>query len=221
MQRILEQEYLDTPAEASEYDHMDNGLVNQSVVDGLLEADVHGWALDLGAGPCDIAILVAREAGAVSHITALDAAESMLHIASEKIASAGLSDRITLQRGDVKDLKFEDGNFDLVYSNSMLHHIPDPLSMLREAWRVLAPGGTLWIRDLCRPADQHGVNELVEKYAEGSPRQRQMFDDSLHAGLTVEEIGSAAAHAGIPSASIEMTSDRHYTLIARKFATGA
>ena len=162
---------------------------------------------------------MAQQASAVSHITALDVAETMLRTARKNVAAAGLGDRIALHRGDVKALEFGDETFDLVYSNSMLHHIPEPVTMLREAWRVLAPGGVLWIRDLYRPSSEEGVKRLVEQYADGSPRQRQMFYDSLCAGLTVEEVRLAAADAGIPSPSIKMTSDRHYTLVVRKTAT--
>ena len=81
----------------------------------------------------------------VAPVTAVDAAETMLAIARKKVAAEGLDDRITLDQADVKALPYPDGTFDTVYSNTILHHIPEPVAMLREAWRVLKRDGVLWI----------------------------------------------------------------------------
>lgn len=45
--------------------------------------------------------------------------------------------------GDVHDLPFEDASFDLVFSTEVLEHASDPLLMLKEAYRILKPGGTI------------------------------------------------------------------------------
>jgi len=219
MDRILEPEYMDTIEEATEYDAMDHASANRAVVDGLVAAGASGRALDLGTGPGDIPILLARETPAITHITALDAAEEMLSLARRKVAAAGLADRIAPTQGDVKALAFGDGHFDVVFSNTILHHIPEPRDMLREAWRVVAPGGLLWIRDLYRPPTEDVARALVAQYVgEGTPRQQQLFFDSLHAALTLDEARQTAAESGIDNAELAMTSDRHYTLVARKAA---
>jgi len=217
MDRVLEPEYMDTQDEASEYDAMDHAQANANVVADLKGAGAAGFALDLGTGPGDIPILLAQECPRVLQITAVDAAETMLAIARKKVAAAGLEDRISLDQADVKDLPYPERTFDTVFSNTILHHIPEPRAMLAEAWRVVKPGGLLWIRDLYRPADEETARALVEQYVgDGSERQQKLFFDSLCAGLTVTEAEATAHAAGIAGARVAMSSDRHYTLVARK-----
>lgn len=217
MERILEPEYMDTVEEATEYEAMDHTSANGAVVDDVLAAGGRGRALDLGTGPGDIPLLLVERSSSIEHVTAVDAAETMLVLARHKIAVAGCGDRVEAVRADVKDLPFDDGRFDLVFSNTILHHIPEPVAMLREAWRVVAPGGLLWIRDLYRPATEDVARDLVAQYVgDGTARQQQLFFDSLHAALTVDEARATARDAGIPNAHVAMNSDRHYTLVARR-----
>lgn len=213
MDRILEPEYMDTQEEAQEYDAMDHVAANESVLARFLEiGGGRGRAVDLGTGPGHIPVLIAR-ARPEARIVAVDAAQTMLDLARERVDQAGLADRITLQQANVRDLPFGDDSFDEVFSNSILHHIPDPLDFLREAWRVLVPGGVLLIRDLFRPASEGQAWALVDEHAAGaSDCQRQLLFDSLHAALTLEEARSTVAEVGMSGASVEMSSDRHYTI---------
>lgn len=119
--------------------------------------------------------------------------------------------------GDCKALLDEDETFDVVMSNSIVHHIPEPASVLRECWHILKTGGMLFIRDLLRPADDATVTRLVETYAAGAnAHQRKLFDDSLRAALTVEEVRALIAAWGLPDNVVLATSDRHWTLCATK-----
>jgi ubiquinone/menaquinone biosynthesis C-methylase UbiE len=214
MQRILEPEYMDTPEEASGYAAMDHTAANESFVDAVLAAGVtRGRALDIGTGPGDIPILLARRAKDLA-IVAIDAAEHMLVIARQRVAAAGLAARIDVRMADAKRLDFEDSEFDGVFSNTILHHIPEPVRFLREARRVLKPGGRLVIRDLFRPETEAEAMAFVDRYAAGaSPYQRKLFFDSFHAALTLDEARLAVRDAGMHGARVAMTSDRHYTVL--------
>jgi ubiquinone/menaquinone biosynthesis C-methylase UbiE len=214
MERILEPEYMNTPEETEGYDAMDHTEANRSFVDGLftIRADQRR-IVDLGTGPGHIPILIAQEAPDVQ-IVGVDAAEMMLVLAREKVAAAGLSERIELQNADVKSLPMADGAFDAVISNTILHHIPEPIAFLREAWRVCGAGGVLFIRDLFRPETEAEAWRLVDLHAKGAnDQQRQLFYDSLHAALTLDDARDTVVSAGMPHASVEMTSDRHYTIV--------
>ena len=102
-------------------------------------------------------------------------------------------------------------------SNSIVHHIPDPAEVLDEAWRVAASGGLLFFRDLLRPEDDAAVRRLVDTYAAGANRhQRQMFDDSLRAALSLQEMRQLVARFGLGPETVVATSDRHWTFTARK-----
>jgi len=214
MRRVLEPEYMDTPEEADSYQGMDHTAANEAVVRDFLGLGGGECrrVVDLGTGPGDIPVMLAQRSR-IPSITGVDAAEEMLKLARPKVEALGLANRIAFQRADVKQLPFEDASFDGVFSNTILHHIPEPVRLLREALRVLAPGGLLLIRDLYRPATEAIAQELVDLHAaDGDSGQRRLFYDSLCAALTLAEAGECARLAGMSAARIEMTSDRHYTI---------
>jgi ubiquinone/menaquinone biosynthesis C-methylase UbiE len=213
MERILEPEYMDTRDEAEGYAAMDNTAANRSIVDYFLSHGGGGRTLDIGTGPGDIPIMLAQREPRM-HLAAVDAAAQMLSIARARIAQHGLSRRIALQRCDAKELPFADGAFDAVLSNTILHHIPDPVAFLAEAARVCKRDGVLVIRDLYRPPTEAAAWQIVDEHAAGAPREhRQLLFDSLHAALELHEARAAARAAGLADARVEMTSDRHYTIL--------
>ena len=219
--RKLETEVMDTCEDASEYDAMDHSAVNQTFVKDLLAAGVDdGDILDLGTGTALIPIELCHQK-TEGRIMAVDAAVSMLDIARINIEVAGLRDRITLAQVDAKQLPYRDGSFATVMSNSIVHHIPQPLTLLKEAVRVSAPGGLLFFRDLLRPPDEHTLRQLVETYAaDANDHQRKLFEDSLHAALDLMEIRDLVAQLDFDPANVLATSDRHWTWCSRKNGSG-
>lgn len=215
--RTLEVEAMDTESEAVDYDTMDHSEVNRVFVDDLLaEAPGPGEILDLGTGTAQIPIELCRR-HFDAQVLAVDAAGHMIRVAQQNVDRAGLSDRIRLQRIDAKGLPWEDKFFATVMSNSIVHHIADPMDVLAEAWRVVIPGGLVFFRDLFRPADEATLAHLVDTYAgDSNEHQRQMFADSLRAALTVAEMRELVGRLGAPSESVRVTSDRHWTWAARK-----
>jgi ubiquinone/menaquinone biosynthesis C-methylase UbiE len=150
-------------------------------------------------------------------VVAVDAAHHMIELASSNICRAGLAERIRVELADAKRLPHADGAFDAVISNSIVHHIPRPESVLAEMVRVTAPGGGLFVRDLVRPESDAALRHLVKQYAsDANEHQRQMFADSLHAALTLDEIRELVKKLGFPPLGVQMTSDRHWTWAAVK-----
>lgn len=223
--RVLEVEYMDTVEEAAAYDAMDHSHVNRLFVADLLaalggrSADADAAmldVLDLGAGTARIPIELCQQ-HADARVLAVDAAVQMLELARYNVEIAGLIERVQLLQADAKRLPFRDGLFHVVISNSILHHIPEPLLVVREAARVTAPGGLLFFRDLLRPASAEQLRDLVEQYAGAeAPAARQMFADSLHAALSLSEIRELVATLGFAPESVQATSDRHWTWSARR-----
>lgn len=215
MQRVLEPEYMDTPEEADGYQAMDHSAANQSVVQRFLELGGGRCrrVVDLGTGPGDIPILMAQQTGAHLHLCGVDAAGTMLALAQPKPSRLGLQHRIGFVQADVKRLPFADASCDGVFSNTILHHIPEPVLLLREAARVFLAGGVLLIRDLVRPDSEAEAWRLVDLHAAGATDwQRQLFFASFHAALTLDEARRCARDAGLGHARIEMCSDRHYSI---------
>jgi ubiquinone/menaquinone biosynthesis C-methylase UbiE len=215
--RILETEAMDTPAEAVDYDTMDHREVNRVFVADLLAAGPEpGPILDLGTGTVQIPIELCRQAPE-ARVVAVDLAYHMLQVGRQNVARAGLADRIAVQQVDAKRLPYGDGALTNVVSNSIVHHIPEPREVLQEAWRVLAPGGLIFLRDLFRPTDEQTIRRLVSTYAPGAnEHQQQMFADSFRASLTVEEMQQLVAELGSGPDTVRANSDRHWTWVARK-----
>jgi ubiquinone/menaquinone biosynthesis C-methylase UbiE len=215
--RVLEPEVMDTPEEAADYDAMDHAQVNRAFVSDFSAVwDGRGPVLDVGTGTAQIPIELCRQHPA-ARVVAVDLAESMLVLARRNVERAGFADRIEVRKENGRSLSFADGAFPAVMSNSIVHHIPEPFDCLKDIWRVLAPGGTLFVRDLMRPADRARLDRLVATYAgDANAHQQQMFAESLHAALTRDEMRSLVARLGGDPADVQATSDRHWTWVAKK-----
>lgn len=226
--RVLEPEVMDSPEEASDYDSMDHAEVNRIFVadlenawEGMPRAAVDTAersidVLDLGTGTALIAIELCGQL-ADCRVMAVDAAVSMLDLARYNVEVAGLMSRIELAHMDAKALAFQSPMFDVVMSNSIVHHIPEPIQVLREGVRVARSGGLLFFRDLLRPESKAELEQLVDTYAEGAnASQRKMFAESLQAALSLDEIRGLVASLGFSPAGVQQTSDRHWTWVAVK-----
>jgi len=216
--RTLEPEVMDTEREASEYDAMDHSGVNDLFVSDFLAVcppdalDDGGQILDLGTGTALIPIEFCRQSPS-GHILGVDLAEEMLKAARDNVDRAGYAGRIALEKCDAKGLPFADDSFAAVMSNSIIHHIPEPLDCFREMVRVLRPGGLLFVRDLMRPESAEEVERLVrENAADETEYSQQLFRQSLHAALTLEEVRETIAQLGLSGDCVQATSDRHWTV---------
>ncbi len=211
--RILEPEVMDSPDEAADYDVMDFTEVNQAFADLALELypPTSGKILDLGTGTARIPLLLAQ-ARPQWQIIGVDLAASMLELGQQHIHQANLQDQITLRHADAKALPFGDHQFDLIISNSVIHHLPDPLPVLQEIQRLLHPKGALLLRDLFRPAHESQLDHILAKHGgDSTPNQLKLLRDSLQASFTLAEIQILIDQAGITKVRLYQSSDRHWT----------
>ena len=212
--RTPEPKTLSPLAEADAYDAMDHHGVNLQFVEDLCSAGPVGpQVIDLGCGPASIAMELCRKLPSID-LLAIDGEVEMLEIAKREIDIAGLLDRISLDHADVCEMDhYEQGMTDTVISNSLLHHLDEPRIGLQTAIRLLPTGGRLFVRDLVRPGSQEEVEGLVERYSgEENEVGQQLFRQSLHAALTLDEIREISRGLGISGESVQMTSDRHWTM---------
>ena len=219
LKRVLEPEVMDTQEEARDYNQMDHSEVNQVFVDDLFSFISHedlGDVLDVGTGTALIPLELCRQ-NEQSRIMAIDMSVHMLDLARYNVEAAGLIERITLAQVDAKAMTFDDEMFDVVMSNSIIHHIPEPMGCLKEMVRVTnSDGGCVFVRDLMRPEDDATVNELVQMYAGNeNAHAQQMFDDSLRAALSLEEIREMVSQLDIDPETVTATTDRHWTWAVR------
>ncbi|MFH0965179.1 MAG: class I SAM-dependent methyltransferase [Planctomycetota bacterium] len=215
--REPETEVMDLAHEAEAYAHADFADVNAAFVARLVElADVdRAVAVDLGTGPADIPVRLSRLR---PHwwIVAVDASPAMLAFASERLEEEILLGRIHLLLVDAKRTPFAERSFDVVFSNSILHHIDETATFWKEVARIAKPGAVIFLRDLARPGTLEEACEIVRRYAGLEPALLQEeYRRSLLASWTPEEIRLQLREADLTSLSVTMSSDRHLDVFGR------
>ncbi|NEP41854.1 MAG: class I SAM-dependent methyltransferase [Okeania sp. SIO2G4] len=212
MDRILEPEVMDTWEEAEEYDSMDFLEVNQAFAESSIEiGPKKGLVLDVGTGTARIPILICQQQPEWQ-IIGIDLSKNMLTIGERNIEKAQLQSQVKLELVDAKKIPYSEHSFEMVISNSIVHHLSEPLLLFQEVKRVLQPQGGIFIRDLLRPETPELKEELVDKYARDcNQHQQKLFRDSLQAALTIVEVEKIVKDAGIKEVKIYQSSDRHWT----------
>lgn len=209
---------MDDQCEAAAYAAADFARVNQAFVERLVEfvgPDVPMTTVDLGTGPADIPVRLVR-ARTQWHVTAIDASAAMLDIGRKAIERAGMGDAIRLVLADAKDTGLPDSAFDVVFSNSILHHIADVQPLWREVRRIAKPGAFIFLRDLARPGSEAEARQIVETYSgDESDLLKEEFFRSLLSAYTTEEVRGQLQEARLGGLCVEMVTDRHLDIFGR------
>jgi ubiquinone/menaquinone biosynthesis C-methylase UbiE len=126
--------------------------------------------LDVGCGFGATAIALAQ-ALPRSEVVGIDLSDPLLELAIQTTQAAGLGGRVAFERADVQKIPYNDDTFDALINLQMLHIVENPVVMLDEMERVLAPDGVLFMADIRRS-------------------WVGLFDKVFRSGLTVEEAGA-------------------------------
>lgn len=113
---------------------------------------------DLGAGDGSFALMLSPGA---RRVIAVDSSEKMLEVGREQAQRSG-AENVEFRQGDMEELPIDDAAVDLVFFSQSLHHAQHPARAVKEAWRILRPGGRIVILDLVR----HRFEEARELYAD-------------------------------------------------------
>ncbi|MDT8438003.1 MAG: class I SAM-dependent methyltransferase [Wenzhouxiangellaceae bacterium] len=213
LERTPEPELMDLPAQVEAYAAADFSESNQTFVDVLARQfqprPRSGSVLDLGCGPGDICLRMARALPGWK-IVGVDAGQNMLERARADCDRAGLSDRVRFVLARLPDTDRLPTGCPVITSNSLLHHLPDPQWLWQAIRALAAPGAWVQVMDLARPESREAVDALVQRYAAGEPAVlREDFANSLHAAWRVDEIPDQLAVAGL-ALDCRMISDRHW-----------
>jgi ubiquinone/menaquinone biosynthesis C-methylase UbiE len=129
-------------------------------------------ALDAGAGTGALAFALS---GLVREVVALDVVPELLAEARKRIDD---HPNVTLVEGDLTDLPFADGEFDLVGSLNTLHHVSRPELAVAQLARVTRPGGTLLVVDQIAPVDPLAALELNRFEGARDPTHARALSDA-------------------------------------------
>jgi 2-polyprenyl-3-methyl-5-hydroxy-6-metoxy-1,4-benzoquinol methylase len=214
MNRTLEPELMEDDAQVQAYAAADFSQENQGFVDLFREyfpEFSEGHVLDLGCGPGDIPIRLARAVPGC-RITAVDASSPMIRLAEDRVRQAGLSDRITFRCERFQDLAGAN-MADAAMSNSLLHHVPNPLQFWHKIRVAVKPGSPVLVMDLLRPESPGEAQAIVDRYASGAPDiLRRDFYNSLLAAFTEDEISAQLAQMNLTRLIIDVLDDRHWVV---------
>jgi ubiquinone/menaquinone biosynthesis C-methylase UbiE len=197
--RVPEPEVMDDSGEVEAYssaaaqahlDAIDNTLIEHAL--RLVRARDEGRALDIGTGPGQIVIKLAKRLPRWK-LSGVDRSQGMIAQARTNLTAAaggdaGLSSRVEFEVADGNRLPFPDKSFELVMCNSVLHHLAEPEKLLSEMARLATANGAILLRDLRRPGRfayplhvrWHGRNYSGEML--------RLYSDSVRAAYTVPEL---------------------------------
>lgn len=219
MERKPEPELMDSEAQTAAYAAADftesNSLFTRLFAESFPDTPARGAMADLGCGPGDIAIRMARAYPGWT-ITGLDAGENMLRHARKRLRREGDGLQVVFRHSYLPDQSLEQNAWDALVSNSLLHHLPDPLVLWDSIRNLARPGAAVLVMDLCRPASQSQAQSLVDHYAADEPPVlRDDFYNSLLAAYTLGEVGDQLRQTGLEHLQVAMCSDRHWFVHGR------
>ncbi|MGR3179396.1 MAG: class I SAM-dependent methyltransferase [Candidatus Anammoxibacter sp.] len=220
MKRILESELMEEDDQVRAYAEADFAEPHNNFIvmftDIFPGQDVNGYALDLGCGPGDISI---RFAKAYSNCTVhgIDGSEAMLCYGNQALGNLPeIADRVKLYHQILPAASLPHSKYDVVISNSLLHHLPDPQTLWNTVKLYAKKEALLFVMDLKRPGSVNEARNLTETYTSNEPEILQRdFYNSLLASFRIDEIEEQLKTAGLEQLSVKQTSDRHVLIYGK------
>ncbi len=184
------------PVEAA---NSSRGCGNPQEIANLKAGEV---VLDLGSGGGLDVLLAARQVGETGFVYGVDMTDEMLALARRNAAKMGATN-VEFRKGDLEALPLPDNTVDVIISNCVVNLSPEKGAALREAFRVLKPGGRLAISDIVIDGDLNGlpVNDT-------QIRAGLSWAGCIAGALTAKEFTQFLAEAGF--SEINITFENHY-----------
>lgn len=204
---------MDAAEQAAAYAQADFSAPHQFLVDRIGHLLPHlpamARVLDLGCGPADVSMRFAR-AFPGWQIDGVDGADAMLKLGRAQVAAAGLAARVRLHRALLPNDPLPGAGYQVILSNSLLHHLHQPPVLWQAVRAAAAPGAAVYVTDLRRPADEGALRHLVDTYSSPEPAVlRRDFEASLRAAFTAREVRAQLASAGLAQLVVTELGDRH------------
>jgi len=163
--------------------------------------------LDVGCGDGEIAIEIYKKTK--SKITVLDGSSAMLDEFSKKV-SANNIDEIKIIQRRYEDTQLGEKSFDILISNSVLHHVKSPKQFWEKSFNLVRQQGHIVLMDLFRPSSEHELLAILNKYGGDNPVLLNDFENSLRAAYTPYEVEGQLSSFPSISSSVKAISDRHF-----------
>lgn len=224
MKRIPEPELMDSVEQTKAYATADftepNRIFCQAVKTALdgQQPTQGGCLLDLGCGSGGLLVELAH-ALPTWDMLGVDAGPNMLELARQCITEKDLDGRVSLIEAHLPsdlDLLSTHGPVEVIVSNSLVHHLNDPMTMWASIAALGQAGTQVVVMDLTRPTSTDEVKNLVEAHTqEALPALKKDFHNSLLAAWRPDEIRTQLDSMGWSQWSIERPSNRHWLVLGR------
>ena len=139
-----------------------------------MQIDTAATVLDVGCGTGVAARAIARRRDFSGRVLGIDLSPALAQTAAKLAADEGLGDRVEFRPGDSRKLDLADGTFDAVVAHTLLSHIDDPLVVVKEAARLVRPGGMVGIFD----GDYASMT-----FGHADPAKGKAYDDAIIRGV--------------------------------------
>ncbi len=215
MRRIPESELMESTEQARAYSCADFRESNNIFVNNLFRVSKINdktKILDIGCGDGEIPIQILKRKNC--DITAVDGSEAMLDEFYKKVKNNNIRN-IKIMNSLIDDELLVDSKFDIVMSNSLVHHIKDIKSFWKNLIRLTDNNGIILCMDLQRPDDESSLINLLQIYGGNNLTLKKDFENSLRAAYTIDEIKSQLNEINKISFTIKPVSDRHFFVSIR------
>ena len=215
MRRIPESELMESTEQARAYSCADFRESNNIFVNNLFRVSKINDTtkiLDIGCGDGEIPIQILKRKNC--DITAVDGSEAMLDEFYKKVKNNNIRN-IKIMNSLIDDELLVDSKFDIVMSNSLVHHIKDIKSFWKNLIRLTDNNGIILCMDLQRPDDESSLINLLQTYGGNNLTLKKDFENSLRAAYTIDEIKSQLDEINKISFTIKPVSDRHFFVSIR------
>jgi ubiquinone/menaquinone biosynthesis C-methylase UbiE len=220
-ERVPESEVMQTQEEAVSYEQTASNSyldrIDNEFVDHVLSMGIVGTILDLGTGPGQIPIKLAKRDSRIS-VIGVDLSKEMLKLANERAQREQVSSRVDFILASANSIPVASGSIDLLICNSTLHHFSDPVQVFNEAHRVVKEDGVAYFRDLRRRSRLlHGLHVAFfgRKY---KGLMRKSFEDSVRAAYTRPELRQHVANSNLSNARVFYPDLAHIIVKSQKHA---
>lgn len=207
---------MDTREQARSYASADFAGANKLFLDMLqkrIKVTAQTKLLDIGCGDGEILIQIHKLLQC--NITALDGSKCMLDELNQKLKIHNMNEvKVVNEKLETNSLMNK--SFDLVISNSVLHHVKSPSLFWEKLIDLTKPGGFIAVMDLFRPDTESSLAQTLKTYGGEDPVLLKDFENSLRAAYTIDEVQEQLQKSRASSYIVKPISDRHFFVTIEK-----
>lgn len=201
---------MDTKEQARSYASADFAGANKLFLETLqkrIKVTAQTKLLDIGCGDGEILIQIHNMLQC--NITALDGSKCMLDELKQKLKIHNINDVVVVNE-KLETNSLLNKSFDLIISNSVLHHVKSPSLFWENVIDLTKPGGFIAVMDLFRPETESSLIKTLKTYGGNDPVLLKDFENSLRAAYTIDEVHEQLLKSRAITYHVKPISDRHF-----------